>query len=201
MGLHQGDEDQHRRNALCNDGGVGNTRDPHIEPEHEQHIQHHIGDSRYHEKIKRALGVSDGAQNTRAHIVDHQADDARKIDGEIGFGEGIHPVVAAFGVQHHSEHPRGHRHPDGGEYHAENQGQRDRGVGGALDVFFAFGTVILRDHDTRTRRQTAEKADEDVHNGGNAADGGVRAVFARLSDDPRIDHIVQLLEQIARQKR
>ena len=70
-----------------------------------------------------------------------------------------------------------------------------------LHLFPVAGSEILRDYHAGPAGQSEKKTDQDIHDRPHTADGGIGSVFSGLSEHPGIDHIVQLLEQIAGQQR
>ena len=78
-----------------------------MEAENEHNVKHGICDRACDKKIKRSLRISDCAQYARAHIIQHQPRDARKINAQIGLARAVHLVKAlALVIKHKVEHFR-----------------------------------------------------------------------------------------------
>ena len=72
---------------------------------------------------------------------------------------------------------------------------------GIVDFIGLLRAVILRDDDARAGGKARERADEHVDDRCDRADGGERLVADVVADDPCVDGVVQLLENVAGQKR
>ena len=67
-------------------GSVGYTLHPHVQADDKEQVQSNIQQGRDHQKIEGTIRVAYCTENTRAHIVQHQAQTASKIDGQVGSG-------------------------------------------------------------------------------------------------------------------
>ena len=169
------------------------------EDEDEKEVKQDVGDRRGEQVIEGMARVADGAQDPCAHIVDEKPRKPRKVDDEVFLGEGEDLTVAA--VEHQAQNGGGEGDADHGEEDGEDERHHDRGVDGALDLILLLRAVVARDDNARAAGQPRENADHTVDDRADVTDGGVRGVLARLADDPGIDHVVKLLEEVTDKER
>ena len=147
--------------------------------------------------MERAAGIAHGAQNSRAHVVDHKPQDSGEIDIQVRRGLGKHVIGRFHEAQHVGRHPKSQRR----KQNAQDQRHGDGGMDAFADLVLALGAVELGDHHAGAAGQTGKKADEHVHNrpyGTNSRKGLIADIVAY---HPGIHRIVKLLENIACQQR
>ena len=72
---------------------------------------------------------------------------------------------------------------------------------GLADLFRAVGAVVLADDHAGTAGHPQKEADERIDDGRYRSHGGEGLVADEVAHHPCVHHVVQLLEQIARQQR
>ena len=194
---HEQHEHQHRRDALGQDGGVGHARHAHAEDQHEEKVQGDVERGGQNQEVEGALGVAHGPEDACAHVVEHEAEDAGKVDGEIPPRLGEH----LGGRLHEGEHIGGHPYAHGREHHAQQQRHHQGGVDRFLDLVLLFGAVVLGDDHARARGQAHEEADEHVQNGVHRAHGAEGFLAHVVAHHPGVHGVVELLEQVPQQQR
>jgi hypothetical protein len=70
-----------------------------------------------------------------------------------------------------------------------------------MDFLITLGTKILGDNNTAAVGKTHEKADEHIDDRAGGTDSRESLVADIVADDPGIDRVVKLLEDVADQKR
>ena len=70
-----------------------------------------------------------------------------------------------------------------------------------LHAVVVMRAEMTRYHDSRAACQPREEADEYIYDRSDASDRGIIARDAGLTDDPCIDHVVELLKQVSYQQR
>lgn len=142
----QRDHRKHGGDALRDDGRIRNALDAHAERQHEDEIENDVEHGGDDEEIERALGIAHGAQNARAHVVEHKANDAREVDGEVrrglrhDLGRGLHEI----------EHEGNHGDADDCKEHGQNERHDDGSVDSIAHLIIPLCAVILRNDDAGT---------------------------------------------------
>ena len=96
------------------------------------------------------------------------------------------------GRQHHAEHAQHNAHQD---RHGDGR------LHGGPDVLPLPRAVMPRDDDARAGRKAVEEADEHIDHRPDAPDRGQRLLADEISDHHAVHRVVQLLKNVADQKR
>ena len=171
-GTGRPDHDQqheHRAHRLAQDRGQGGAGYAHIKAQDEQKIQHDIGQAGGHEKIQRAAGIPDGAQQAGADVIDQRRNHAQEINPQILKRRG-HDVL---GGVHPPKH-QGRKEIAGyGQEQAEAKRQGHGGMDAAEDVAVVPGAEILgKDHGGAGGQPDKEPDDQVDQVAGGSAHGG-----------------------------
>ena len=189
----QRDQDQRRRNELRDDRGKGHAPDAHMEPEHEQQVEHCIQQRGNDQEHQRAGRIPHGAQDAAAHVVEQDARDPGKVDGQV-----IPRLVPhVFRRLHEAKHRLNDGQADGCGYRADDEGHGDRGMHGQAQPLAVVRAVPLRDDHGRAGRKARTEADDGVDDRTRGAHCRLGRLPHELSDDKGIHHVVQLLKQQA----
>ena len=174
------------------------ARDAHFECDDEQQVEHHIYKAAGNEKIQRVLGITDRAQDSGAHVVDHAGDHRHVHPAHIHDGVG-HRVLRRF---HDAQQRRRCEDTNNGHYGAARDGEDHRRVHRARGVLHVASAVILRDDDCRARGDAGEEADKQIeYLRGRAADRSQRLLADKAADNDRVNGVVKLLEKCAEEHR
>ena len=111
------------------------------EHQHQQQIQHDVAPGGGDEEVQGPAGVPHRPENAGAHVIDQQARDAGKIDGQIRRGLRQHLRRGVHQVQHGWDQSQA----QGRERRAQHQGQHHGRVDGIPDLFGPVGPVVLAD--------------------------------------------------------
>ena len=141
--------------------------------------------------------VASCLQNADKHVVHDKSQRAGKINTEIR-----HRKV---------KHLRRSPHPDQNlrrQYHAHHrqnqtgyQSQRDDRMHRPLHALRVFRAIITRDDHAGAQRDAVKKADQQINQIPRRADRRQRFAAQKITDDQRIDRVVQLLKQVAEKDR
>ena len=188
---------QRRRGELRKDRRDRHTRDAHMKYRHEQQIEDRVRHRREDQEIQRPSGVADGAQDARAHVVQQQPAQSGKIDLQILARMRKHLLRRLHhpqqrGRQHHAERAQRDAHQD---RHGDGR------LHGGPDVLPLPRAVMPRDDDARAGRKAVEEADEHIDHRPDAPDRGQRLLADEISDHHAVHRVVQLLKNVADQKR
>ena len=143
------------------------------------------------------MAVAHGTQDAGADIVEHQADQAGVVDGQVGsslrndFGRHIHQI------QHIRDQPNTCK----GKEDSQHNRQHDGSMYGILNFFVILVAVILADNNAGTGGEAHEKANEHVDDGANGSYRREGLVADIIAHYPGVHGIVQLLEYISGQQR
>ena len=106
-----------------------------------------------------------------------------------------------FRRTHETKHRPHQRHAYADKHRAGNQRRKHRGVYRVVQVFMIARAVILRDNDRRADGKPAHHAHDHIDDAARRADGGQRFLADEIAHDDGVDSVIQLLKQIAQQKR
>lgn len=92
----QAGEDKRRADELADDGRDGDARDAELQPGDEQHVEDDIDHAADGQIIQRALGIADGAKDSRAIVIDEAGGQADGVNIEIELRADQHVFGAAI---------------------------------------------------------------------------------------------------------
>ena len=176
---------------LREDGGQGDTVYFHFQDEYKEQIKDGVEEGGDNEEDQRTAGIPDGTQNAASHVVEKNAADAGKIDGQVGFG--FLPYIR--GCLHETEHGIDDQKAGQRCQKAENKGDRNGGVNGFAQSVLIVRAVPLGDDDRGTGGQTGAETNDGIDNGARGTDSGLRFPGDEIPDDQRVHRVVQLLEK------
>ena len=147
--------------------------------------------------VSAAARIADGAQNARAHVVNQKEGDAGEVDGKI-FNRMRSDITTAVFLEDDMTDPGGEKDTEQGEHHTQNERHRGRGMYASAHLIVIALAEVLRDENARSRGKAREKADENIRDRSDITDRGICRIDARLTDHPRVDHVIKLLKKVAK---
>lgn len=197
VGAVQGEIDQECRNELGDDGGVGHAFHAHAHTHNEGQVQHDVDHRTDDEEVQGPAAVAYRPQDARAHIIEHQAGNAAKIDPQIDLGLHEHILGRFHQLQHGGGQQNAHRRA----HQSDDQGQGDGGVDCFVDALGILCAKPLGDDDAGAHRNAREKAHQHIDDGGGGAHRS-QCLFADIvAHHDGVHRVVKLLEQIADHQR
>ena len=190
-------ENEKCRQELRQDGGKCSSGDPGPEYDDKHQIQDSVEDTRKNEKIKRTFCISDSAQYTAPHIIDKQAQSARKIDFKVNFGLREYIVRC----RHKAEHGRDHKNTCKCKENPEQYRDRDRSLHCPVEIFHLFGAEIPADHYASSNGESIKKEYHDVDDHGRGTDCCQSLFTDKVADNDGVHRVVEHLKNIAEKKR
>ena len=192
FGAGQLQENQRDRGQLGEDGGQRNAHNAHPEPYDKKQIEDDI-DNAGNDQIEEGMaGVADGAEDTRADIVDGRKEDTGQIDAQIGGRFGIDIGRTAD----HIQQQRCADNAQSGHAEAEDEGKAEGGVDGVVEALVGLGAEITGQQYAAAGGQTGEKADQqlgDIRAGRNGSQRGGADITA---DNDGVDAVVEILKDL-----
>ena len=173
------------------------SRDAHLKVENEEKVERHVEKRGENKKVKRRFAVAESAQNAGENVVQDIRKGAGKDYDDIVVGHaddilgGIHEFEKLPAKPHAQE-----RH-ENAERDAE-QGAHRHGVAHFLVV---ARPKALCDKDGEAACHAHNKAEDQKRKRSGGADGGKRVDAEKLPDNHGVHHAVQLLEEVADEKR
>ena len=185
-------QDQQGRDPLGKDGGVSHPRHAHVKRQHEDEIQHDVQAGRQDQEVEGPLGVPHRPEDAGTDVVEHEAEDAGKVDGQISLRLGEHLRRRL----HESEHQGRHGYADAGEQDAQHGGHGQGRMDRIADLVGLLRPVVLGDDHPRAHGQAHEEADEHVDDGIHGAHGAECFLAHVVAHHPGVHRVIELLEQV-----
>ena len=161
-------------------------------------VEHNV-DARRHDQInQRVAAVTDGLQDADENVIHDKAERTCKIRTEIL--DGLRQDIGRCSHQH--QNFRCQVHTD----HSQGKSPAARPKATVVWIafcrsFLVFRSVIPRNHDTGTHRDTIDEADHQKDQIARRADCRQRVASKKISHDQGVCRVVQLLKQISEKQR
>ena len=180
---------QHRR--------IGGALHAHAQHLHEQQIQEHVHRHRADQKIQGAAAVPQGAEHRGGQIIQDRETGSQKHDKAIPVGIVKDLLRRAGQAQDLVGPEKGNDRDQRGKERAQPDGL----PGAAAHGLPVAGAEALGDGDRKAGADAEGKAEDQKAQRARGADGGEGAHAEDAADQDAVGQVIELLEQIADQKR
>ena len=196
-GQRQQQQGKPRRDKLGDDGGIGHTCNPRLQPQNKEQIQYDIQNTGQHQIIQGSGGVPHCPQNTAAHIVNHQPGKAADINPQINRRLVKHVLRRGHQAKHGVNTDQAHHR----EQHRQNEGTCHCGLNGNVKILPVVGAKAAGNHHTGTGRESIEEENHDIdyHSGGPY--GGQCLGTYIIPHHHRVHGVIEHLKNIAQHQR
>ena len=193
-------KDEDGRHPLCDGAGDGHALGGHIAADDEHQIQNDVQHTGHGQIDQRTLGVTGGAEDAVAAVVNAHARQTQRVDAQVQHGAGEEFLL---GVQQ-PQHRFGEEQADHAHQYARAQTDQQGGVGGALHVLIVADAQPAGHGHVDAGAHADEQAGEQGYQRGGGADGaqgdiGVVGVFAGDGHVAEVEQHLQYLRQHQRQ--
>jgi len=189
QGEHQSGQAGYR---LADHGGQGRPRHPHVEPCHEQDIQHHVEAHRRNDAVQRDAGVAHPAQDGGEGIVDKDEQQAHAADAQIGGG-----LLQGGGLEQNQQRPSQQQNARGKEQ-AGDEAHGEHVARGLPTVLVVAAAEILAHQHIPTHCQPNGQLGEHIHNDAGVVDGGNSHITDVVPGDDDVRDTINSLQQAGR---
>ena len=187
-------------NRTCELGNSCRKRrcaDSHAKTCDKKEVQHNIDARGYDQINQRMAAVSYGLQDTDKNVIHYKAERTGKVGSEIC--NRLRQNIGRCSHQHQDF--RCQIHTDRSQGKSCRKTKSHGRVNHLLQIFPVFRSVVPRDDDTGTHRDTIDEADHQKNQIARRADCRQRVAAKKVSHDQGICRVVQLLKQISEKQR
>ena len=177
---------------MADHGGQGRPRHPHVEPCHEQDIQHHVEAHRRNDAVQRDAGVAHPAQDGGEGIVDKDEQQAHAADAQIGGG-----LLQGGGLEQNQQRPSQQQNARGKEQ-AGDEAHGEHVARGLPTVLVVAAAEILAHQHIPTHCQPNGQLGEHIHNDAGVVDGGNSHITDVVPGDDDVRDTINSLQQAGR---
>ena len=168
-----------------------------MENRDEYQVEHDVDHACDGQKIQGALGITHGAEDSCAEVVDQHGHRTRKVDLHIDGGQ----RQDVFGRVHKTQERTRERHTYKGQYKAADQRGKNSGMYGLAYAVVVFCTRALGNGNTRAYAETDEHVDYQVGDSAGRTDRTNRNTAAESADHNKVGCVKKQLKQAGQYNR